>query len=204
VLDYKARGRTMPLWKVYHGLDIQLLMYLVALLQRGETLAGRPIRPIGAFYVPLLSGRQSVHHPSDVKGEAAPMETGVKPRGMLEYEAVGRLDRALAPGKRSDVYSVRINNDGGLARDSYSDAYVRPDMDRVIAFARQKIGELADRILDGAVEVSPYRSNKLMPCSYCEFRAVCRFDHDVNEPRDLASMKREQAIALMGGEGNNT
>jgi len=202
VLDYKTRGRTMPLWRGYHGLDIQLVTYVIALLQRGKTLAGRPIRPIGAFYVPLASGRRSVDHPSDVDDTSAAINTPIKPRGMLEYETADRLDRALGPGKRSEVYSVRINKDGGLARDSYSDAYLRPDMDCVVSFARHKIGELADRILDGAVDVAPYRIGNRMPCSYCEFRAVCRFDHDVNEPRDIESTKRDDAIGLMaGGEG---
>lgn len=205
VLDYKrSAGKRMALWKVYNGLDVQLLTYLLTLVQRGETLAGRPIRPIGAFYVPLVSMRRLVSHPSDASDIGESIQASLKPRGMLEFEAAGQLDRTLEPGRGSDAYAVKLNVDGALGYAKWSDAYPAADLARVMAFARHKIGELADAILDGDIAVRPYRAGTQMPCAYCEFRSVCRFDFDVNEVREVHGRDRDAVLEDMGrvaGEG---
>jgi len=198
VLDYKrGKGRTLALWKVYHGLDVQLLTYMLAIIQRGETLAGRPIRPVGAFYVPLTPRRRSVAHPDEAANADDSLPSDVKPRGILDFGAFEHLDRELQSGW-SPVYAVFRTKEGEIGYAAKNDAYARVDLEQVTAYAPRKIGELADRILDGDVAVRPYRVNTQMPCTFCEFRSVCRFDHDVNEPDEIETVKRKEAIARMG------
>jgi ATP-dependent helicase/nuclease subunit B len=197
VLDYKRRpGRTLPLWKVLHGLDLQLLTYMLALLQRGETIAGRPITPIGAFYAALAPQRETVDHP-----DAAPSDDELgadhKPRGVIDADRVELLDRELTPGSRSAVLNVRRNKDGHIGNRDRSDAIEGDELGRVTAYARHKIGSLADHILDGDVTVRPYQLGTEMPCTFCEFRAVCRFDREINEPIALDKPRRDAALAAM-------
>jgi ATP-dependent helicase/nuclease subunit B len=198
VLDYKrSKGRTLRLWKVYHGLDVQLLTYMLAIIQRGETLAGRSIRPVGAFYVPLESAQISVSHPDDAVGADESLPAPLKPRGVMDFGVVEHLDRELESGW-SPAYGVFRSRNGELGYARNSDAYAKPELDRITAYARRKIGELADRILDGDVAVKPYRAGTRMPCTFCDFRPVCRFDHDVDEPDEIDAIEREEALDLMG------
>jgi ATP-dependent helicase/nuclease subunit B len=60
---------------------------------------------------------------------------------------------------------------------------------------RKKIGELADRMIEGVIEVKPYRVGKETPCSNCEYRSVCRFDAAINSYLMLAPMKRSEVLA---------
>ncbi len=196
IIDYKRGAeKKMPLWKVYHGIDVQLLTYMLALLQRGETLAGRPITPVAAFYVPLKSLRQSLKGPRDENQTDIP--AALRSRGILDFTAAPELDRNLAPGTSSIAYQVRIRKDGALSNASSSDAYMREDLTTVTEFARQKIGELADRILDGEIAVRPYRKSSWLVCNLCDFRPVCRFDGDINEPNDIADPGREVLLSKM-------
>ncbi|MBN1492054.1 MAG: exodeoxyribonuclease V subunit gamma, partial [Phycisphaerae bacterium] len=198
VLDYKRSAtRKMPAWKLLHGLDLQLLTYCLALAQRGRTLAGRPIQPVGAFYVPLASIREPVTHPLDASEPERGIETKVKPRGLFNVQHTREFDRDLAAGAKSTAYNVAIKRDGGVAYADRSDAYDAGQMAQLIDFARLKIGELADRILDGDVAVRPYRAGTQMPCTFCDFREVCRFDHDTDRPRDIHGIGRTDALEQM-------
>ncbi len=207
VLDYKSSRKTMPLWKAFHGLEIQLLTYLLALAAHGRTLAGREIRPVGAFYVPMGTTRQSVKHPSDAEDPNEGIPSALKPRGIANAEIIPHLDSTLAVGAagKSSVYSIQQKAEGALADLGYNDAYGPEDFDGILAFARRKIGALADRILDGEVAVEPCRTGASLPCSWCEFKSVCRFDYDVNRPRDAESLERQEALERMraaAGEGS--
>jgi len=195
VFDYKQQGRSLPLYRVYHGIEVQLLTYVLALVQRGETLAGRPVRPIGAFYVPLRSPPQSVAHPDKAEDPAAAIPGNLRPKGLLEADSAVVMDPDLRPGAKSAVYSASINRDG--RPNAKSDAYAREDLGTVRQFVVRKIGELADRMLDGDISIAPFRIRKFTACTYCHHRAVCRFDYDVNDFRELQDLRRDDALRLM-------
>ena len=55
----------------------------------------------------------------------------------------------------------------------------------LLRFAWLKIGELADEILAGRIDVHPYRLRNHSPCANCDFRPVCRFDPGINRYRSL-------------------
>ena len=54
VIDYKLRGSQLSLERVYHGLSLQLLTYLLVLRENGRKLTGRKLTPAAAFYIKLL------------------------------------------------------------------------------------------------------------------------------------------------------
>src|SRR5581483_7395047 len=54
VIDYKLSGNQLSLDRVYHGISLQLLTYLLVLQTAGESLAGKKLTPAAAFYVKLL------------------------------------------------------------------------------------------------------------------------------------------------------
>ncbi len=63
---------------------------------------------------------------------------------------------------------------------------MKPDeFERVLAFARDMIVSLAVGIVAGQIEVHPYRLGTQVACSHCDFKAVCRFDWQINDYRFL-------------------
>jgi ATP-dependent helicase/nuclease subunit B len=49
--------------------------------------------------------------------------------------------------------------------------------------AFERIGKYARRLLDGDIDVKPYKYNKTIPCTHCDYRDLCRFDLTVNRYR---------------------
>ncbi len=207
VIDYKRRReKRLNLGEVYHGLSLQLLGYLLVLGSCGRTLAGRKIRPIGALYVSLASQYQTVEHPEQAGGAglqpaklSRAMAGSAKPRGLILFDRFQVLDSSADAGW-SEHYTVRRNKDGGLGDVDKSDAADQKSFDAVLAHTRNKLGELADGILDGNIAVNPYRLGTFSPCSWCPMTSVCRFEMGLCDVRFLESLQRSEVFARLTGQ----
>jgi ATP-dependent helicase/nuclease subunit B len=198
VIDYKrTRDKRLDLTEVYHGLSLQLLGYLLVLAERGESLAGRPVQPVGAFYVSLSDQYQSVVHP-----EAAPTveETALQafgPRGVFDADRYDVLDDEYEGTGAAHFYKLFRKHDGALGHVDSTDAADAASFNALLEHTRKKLGELADLVIDGDVDVTPYRLRRLLPCKWCEYAAVCRYEFGPARPRQLESYRRSAVLRLV-------
>jgi len=198
VVDYKhSAHRRLDLAEVYHGLSLQLIGYLLVLQQRGESLVGRPIRPVAAFYVNLVPQYERVDHP-DQAGTAEPERYKPhKPRGLFDFAHLELFDRNAPVGGWSQVVSAFRTKSGSLGYADSSDALERGQLEAVLDYTRDKIGHLADELLDGRIAVEPYRLNDQMPCRFCCYGSVCRFEFGTQWPRGLERGRRQDFLDRM-------
>jgi ATP-dependent helicase/nuclease subunit B len=195
VVDYKLTGRPLALDRVYHGISLQLLTYLLVLDSEGERIFERKVTPSAAFYVKLLRALDEVKHPEDALSPDDPaFDLKEKPRGIFDGECVDHLDDECMPGKASQVVQFHIKTDGTFGHLDRSDVAEREAFAALLGHVRRRVGELADQIIAGRVDITPYRINKLTPCPACEFRAVCRFEPGVNRYHTLPAMKRTEVF----------
>jgi ATP-dependent helicase/nuclease subunit B len=193
--DYRLRADALALDRVYHGLSLQLLTYLLVLQANGKELAGAPLTPAAAFYVRVLRQLEDVRHPGDAIEPGDPrFDLQEKPRGLFDARVVRALDSELATGA-SDVVQVYINKDGGIGRKNSSDAAPASEFTALLRLVQQRIGETVDRLLTGDISVTPFRIRNESPCPRCEFKSVCRFDTTINRYRVLESLNREEVLA---------
>lgn len=191
VVDYKrTREKRLDLSQAYYGLSLQLLGYLLVLAERGQSLAGRPIKPTGAFYVTLRNEYSKVDHPADVKDAAA----GLRPRGVVSTAGLSVLDRNSGQSGWSSNYPVFRKKDGSIGRVDQSDAADPEPFAHLLDHTRGQLGVLADGVLDGVIDVSPYRLQRFSPCSWCRFGSVCRVEPAHTRFRFLESLKRSEVF----------
>ena len=69
------------------------------------------------------------------------------------------------------------------------------DFEKVLGFARDKVAELAEGIVAGAIEVCPYKLGAERGCQWCEYGAVCRFDWLVNDYNELETVDKKKLLA---------
>jgi ATP-dependent helicase/nuclease subunit B len=194
VIDYKTtRDIKLDMTKVFHGLSLQLVSYLLALQESGTTLAGRSIRPVGALYAPLKKGYEAVDHPD----EAKPQHAHSKWSGLIDFSKYCHLDPDTA-GQYSTAFNVFIKKSGELGNQHNSDAVDPVEFRSVLNHTKQKLSELADDILDGHIRVAPYILNRSTPCQWCPMKSVCRFElSESGDIRPLQSYQRIDAVRQM-------
>ena len=51
----------------------------------------------------------------------------------------------------------------------------------ISSYVSGKIKEFGKNILDGDIKINPYETDKgaKSPCTYCEYRSICRYDEKV-------------------------
>jgi ATP-dependent helicase/nuclease subunit B len=200
IVDYKLSRDAFVLANVYHKLSLQLLTYLVVLKEAGDVLMNQQLTPAGAFYVKLLRGLVNVRHPSQID-EQGPIELRVKPRGVLRNDYFNYFD-SQSTTTASDVYQVPRNKEGEFINRNWTDAATRDEFNALLKSAKLAIAALVDDILDGRIDANPYLQNGYTPCTYCDYKSVCRFDRAVNCYNKLEKLRRDKALDKIVAEVN--
>jgi len=200
VIDYKMGGSRLGLERVYHGLSLQLLTYLLVLRENGEQLTGQKMTPAAGFYVKLLRQLDQVAHPADADVEDPALhDLRVKPNGIFEGAFFKSLD-GNCNGGQSEVVNAYVKKDGSFGKKSSTDVADRDEFNALIDHVRQQIALLADQILDGQIDILPFQIRTQSPCPNCDFRPLCRFDPAINRYRHLEPIKREDVLGRVVAE----
>ena len=171
VIDYKRGGKALDLDAVYHGLSLQLPVYLAAATRlRGGKCAG-------VYYFPLSDGVISVQS-TDPAAVAAQRRDSLRLTGLAPEDP--EVLEALSPDYPS-VMRVKLNRDGSLSKDTLAtdESGFRALMNRALDMA----GRHLEGIRGGDARVAPARFRKLNPCQYCDWRAACLFDERLDRDR---------------------
>ena len=187
VIDYKRGGRDLALDEIWHGLSLQLPVYLAAAMKkRGEQSAG-------VYYFRVDEGILDSQ-------STDPNEIEKKRRGGFRLSGLAPDDpellRALSPNY-PEVLNLRVTASGApykgaLATDANG---FRALVDRAL----KKAGEHLDGIRSGAAEVAPARFRQKNPCQYCDWRGACLFDErlDAACARRFPTIRGDEALEKM-------
>ena len=181
VIDYKSGNNSLDLVALYHGLQLQLVVYLNAALELSEReYPGKEAVPAGIFYYrmqdPMMSGQEQ-------EGEEELKQRILKElrvNGLVssDPEIIGRLDRQLAGQTgSSQVIPVSYNKDQSLSKTS--SAVSREKFAALSRFVERKLRELGGRILEGEAELNPYQLKEKKACTFCPYQGVCGFDERI-------------------------
>jgi ATP-dependent helicase/nuclease subunit B len=202
VIDYKTRSRSLDWTRIYYGLELQLCAYALAVC-RASAFAARTPAPVSAaaFYMPIMEDTPSPRHPSDLP---APEQTGLRaPRKLRGFFAESWAERleSVAPGEGATYYHMKRNKNG-KARLDQGDVLADTDVQVVLRHIERMLVKTAETVIGGGIAVEPAQLRGSLPCEYCPYCALCRFDDQVDTPRVLGALGRRTAIfqALRGGE----
>ena len=204
VIDYKrTRSKRLDLGRVYEGLNLQLPGYLLVLREHGRKLVRGELGLAGALFLPLLGSLNRVEHPSEYDPEdRAKRFAPFKPRGLIDADTLRCFDATLEQGP-SAVVSAFITKDGGLGRVDQTDPAPHDDFERLLAHVAATIGRLTDGVADGRIPVAPYEIGNEMPCAWCPYAGVCRFEFAFNRPRLLGEHKRSEVFERLRQEAES-
>lgn len=178
VIDYKSGNTSFQLLSLYHGLQLQLVVYLNAAMElTRRKYPGKEVRPAGIFYYhiddPLL----------DTDEEESEEEIREKIFEKLKLDGYVNADpqvyRAMDHEMQaaSKILPVAENKDGTLRKNSK--AATGEQFGVISEFVNRKIAQLGLRMMRGEIDVNPYELGDKTPCEYCPYRSVCGFDEKI-------------------------
>jgi ATP-dependent helicase/nuclease subunit B len=180
VVDYKTSATAPDLDRIYLGMGLQLLAYLLMVEQANLPDARFPA---AALYVGLRRTLNNDKHPSDSEDPSTDRFhlAKNKARGVIHRDYVDMLDDTVEPGKQSIGFSFRKLKDGGESDTlKHHDVFAPRSFSALLTWTRRTIGSMADEMIDGNINVEPFKITTTSACVTCDFRSVCRFDRRFN------------------------
>jgi len=193
VFDYKRRDKTFSWSKFYHGLDIQLPIYMLA-VRNASNPQYRVQDVAGAFNMPVeVSPAIAAIDELTERGE----KFRYKAKGIFNGEFARQLNSTAS--KDSEFYNFYVTKEGEPYGRYNTLGALRPeDFEKVLEFTERKIIALAEEIVSGEIEVKPYRLGTEIPCGYCEYKSVCRFDWQINDYNFLEAFGKTRVFEGIG------
>lgn len=201
VIDYKTGSKSFDVTALYHGLQLQLMVYMDAALQMEQKKhPEKEILPAGVFYYRIQD--PLIDRPKEGEEQESILKE-LKPDGMisLEKEVLEHLDHCMVG--ESSVIPVKYNKNGSLSKSSK--AASAQDFYLMMKYAVNKVEEIRQKILSGDVKVNPYRRGTETSCDYCSYRQICGFDTKMEgyRYREIEAMSVDKVIQAMKGEGQS-
>ncbi len=195
VVDYKTGKKEFDYCDVYNGVGLQMLLYLFALEDGGQTIGAQRV-PAGVQYFPARAPYISTD--GSLSEEDAQKEhlKQWKRSGLLLSEEASL--EAMDPTEKLDTLCCTRKKDGTLSGDLADRAQLGLLKDYVMGTLRKMV----DQIASGQVTANPYtRGSSFDACTYCPYGAVCHKD-SVPDRRNYKTMSPDrfwEEIAKEGG-----
>lgn len=187
IIDYKTGGKVLSLSDLYNGLNMQMIIYLLALIDSdNEITENKNPYPAGILYMPAKYVGNFVDRKAgvfdladDLKNQLEDMRNKAFKRDGLIAEndiSIAAMDKAI-----SGIYApVKTKRDKSFTENSKL-------MDEKLFFAlceftKNKISDMGERLLNGDIKAKPVMSGTDKACKYCEYWSVCG-NYGDREPR---------------------
>ncbi|MDR5659332.1 helicase-exonuclease AddAB subunit AddB [Serpentinicella sp. ANB-PHB4] len=201
VIDYKSGNKDLNLSDIYYGFQLQLMIYLDAVMSHDE----RNIKPGGLFYFkiddPMI---KSVEYDQDKILKEINKKLKMKGLVLNDVNLIQRMDRSIE--KHSDIIPVALNKDRGVTKSSSvaTEAQFRILLDHT----KDLVKNAGHQITEGHIKIEPVKKGKQDACQYCKFSTMCQFDQkfEDNQYKHIKELKDEEVIKILqdkkGGDDN--
>lgn len=170
VVDYKTGRRDFDYCDVFNGIGLQLLLYLFALEEQGNSLLGENAKAAGVQYFPARSPFISASGRLSAEQADAKRSKDLKRKGLILSDT--DVIAAMEPEGSPKRLSCKTGKDGNLTGDIADREQLRMLKDYIFLVLRKLVSDIAS----GDVDPNPYcRGTSHDACTYCPYKAVCHF-----------------------------
>lgn len=180
VMDYKTGNAAINIMDVYYGIKLQLLTYLLVTRQFLAQQQGGEAIPVGMLYYFLKRPRASLaSHGESQQDIIEALEKKLLMPGWIvaDKELVQLIDSTLSePGANSRFIYAKIKKGGELKADAAHLKQPR-ELELLLEYVERLLQNTGRDILSGRIAPVPYKNkNGHTTCEYCNYRAICGFD----------------------------
>ena len=192
VMDYKTGKKSFDLSDVLYGRDLQMLMYLFALADRGRARYGMEIIPAGVLYVPAREPMVAADGDLD-DGEIASLKAKERRRSGIVLDDPAVIE-AMEHG--DDTRYIPVTFKKGVPS---GDALVSAEqLGCVSRYVELTLRDLARELRHGSIDADPYyRSQQENACLWCDYFDACYFDPNRDRRNYATRLRPARALELM-------
>lgn len=190
VIDYKSGSKKFDLNELYYGLQIQLLVYLDAILRNSKYILHTQAMPGAILYFkiddPIIKSKTELED-EEIRKEVLQK---LKMNGLLlkDAELVRAMDNDM------ETYSLIIpatfKKDGDFS--SNSSVVTEEQFDILREYVNMKMIELCEDMLSGKIRIEPCKNQTTAYCEYCDYASICQFDTSIKDNKYKLVVKKDE------------
>jgi len=202
IVDYKTGDKDFNLSDVYFGFQLQLMIYLEAMISGAKSDKQLP-KPGGILYYkiddPLVGSNET--DPVLIIEE---INKRLKMKGLVlnDPKIIKSFHRDIE--KHSSIIPVALNKSGEVSKTS--SVATEKEFKILLKHVKDLVKDASKEIIAGNIKIEPCKKGKTTSCQYCTFTAICQFDQlfKDNKFKNIKEMKNEEVIEklLAGKEGD--
>ncbi|MCX5780280.1 MAG: PD-(D/E)XK nuclease family protein, partial [Firmicutes bacterium] len=196
VIDYKSGQQDFKLSDVYHGLSLQLIIYLQAILAGKDQLQLGELKPGGVFYFkiddPLIDTQARL---VEIIEREIAKKFRMKGLVLKDVELVHRLDRDIAATGSTDILPLTLTVNGSFSQKS--SVLDEDDFKALLRHVEGLLRQIGNEIMRGQVKIEPVKQKRTIACTFCPYQAICQFDRllEDNNYRNIRPLSDEEVAA---------
>lgn len=201
VVDYKTGRKSFDWSDVFHGMGLQMLVYLSALEKEGGPLFDREMVPAGVLYLPAREALASGRADMGEKEITAELEKALRRKGVVldDPEVLAAMEHTGEGGYRFLPLKVSART-GAVTGEALVTAERLGKLERHV---ERVLTDLTAEMARGTITADPFwRGEGKNACLYCDYAAACQFREGVggDRKRPMKSMKQAQFWVAMEGK----
>ncbi|MDD6795651.1 MAG: helicase-exonuclease AddAB subunit AddB [Clostridiaceae bacterium] len=189
VIDYKSGAKKFDLNELYYGIQMQLLVYLDAILRNSKYILEKQTMPGAILYFkiddPIIKSKTELEE-EEIKKQVLQK---LKMNGLLlkDAELVRAMDNDM------ETYSLIIpatfKKDGDFS--STSSVITEEQFDLLREYVNNKMIELCEDMLSGDIRIEPCKHQNTAYCEYCDYSSICQFDTSIKDNKYKLVVKKD-------------
>jgi len=195
IIDYKSGNKKFSLSDVYYGLQIQLIVYLDAVMENKDRLVKDELYPGGVFYFKIDDPMVKSEEIDESVIEKEILKQ-LRMDGLIlkNVKVVKAMDRDIETERNSPIIPVQMTKNGDFGK--RSSAVEEEELKGLIKHVRNLIIEIAVEILKGNIKIEPCKIGNRVSCEYCQYISICQFDtrFENNRYRNIKKLTNEEVI----------
>ncbi len=202
VVDYKSSARELSVNDIYHGISLQLAVYLATLLRQNPEY-----RPGSMTYLAADDPIVSIRSMGDVHQVEEEIRSRFMMKGLLlkDKTVLSMMDQELEKTGKSNVVDAGFKKDGDILATKEKNMLTLGEFQLILKRAVDMARLLCEDIYQGKTDAKPVKCGDTDGCRYCSYQHFCGFDPDRDRPEELPKLDKEEVFTRLrnsekGGE----
>ena len=189
IVDYKTGKKEFKLDEVILGLNLQMLLYLLAIKENKNNLTSKNIVPSALLYYPALLKETSEKRFSNDKDKT--LKDKLKMNGIVNKDTLNLYDEGI------ENY-IKITSNKKISDEFL---YDNNSLDLIFKNVKETLIKISNSMLSGDIKVDPIGKD-IDSCKYCNFSSICSFDDKNDKKKKVKSYKNSEIISMLEGDYN--
>ncbi|MDS0528136.1 helicase-exonuclease AddAB subunit AddB [Clostridium sp. SHJSY1] len=188
IIDYKSGAKKFDLNELYYGLQIQLLVYLDAIIRNSEHILNKQAMPGAILYFriddPIIKSKSELEE-KEIREQVLQK---LKMNGLLlkDVELVRAMDNDMET--YSLVIPATLKKDGEFS--SNSSVITEEQFNILRDYVNEKMIDLCEDMLSGIIKIEPCKNLTTAYCDYCDYSSICQFDTSIKDNKYKLVLKK--------------